>query len=89
MRPQLFLKAKKVLNYLGADVDEFIEIDDINELLEMIGYHHTIIRKKYGSIICDVKEIFNKYADPKMRKQHLHNLLEKMEGEKQIKQHTT
>ncbi len=76
-------EAKKVLNYLGADVDDYIEIDDINELLELIGYYHTSIRKKYGSIICDVKEIFNKYADPKMRKQHLHNLLEKMENERQ------
>lgn len=76
-------EAKKVLNYLGADVDDYIDVDDIDVLLEMIGYYHTIIRKKYGSIICDVKEIFNKYADSKMRKQHLHNLLENMENEKQ------
>lgn len=76
-------EAKKVLNYLGADVDDYIDIDDINVLLELIGYYHTTIRMKYGSIICDVKEIFNKYADSKMRKQHLHNLLKKMESEKQ------
>lgn len=75
-------EAKKVLNYLGADVDDYIDVDDVDVLLEMIGYYHTSIRKKYGSIICDVKEIFNKYADSKMRKQHLHNLFEKMESEK-------
>lgn len=75
-------EAKKVLNYLGADVDDYIEIDNINELLNLIGYYHTVIKMKYGATMYDVKEIFNKYADPKMRKQHLHNLLEKMENEK-------
>ncbi|MBQ8602850.1 MAG: tyrosine-type recombinase/integrase [Bacteroides sp.] len=77
-------EAKKVLNYLGADVDDYIEIDNINELLNLIGYYHTVIKMKYGATMYDVKEIFNKYADPKMRKQHLHNLLKKMESEKQV-----
>ena len=76
-------EAKKVLNYLGADVDDYIEIDNINELLNLIGYYHTVIKMKYGATMYDIKEIFNKYADPKMRKQHLHNLLKKMENEKQ------
>lgn len=75
-------EAKKVLNYLGADVDDYIEIDNIDELIELIGYYHTTIRKKYGYVICDVKEIFNKYSDPKLRKQHLHNLFEIMDNER-------
>lgn len=75
-------EAKKVLNYLGADVDDYIDIDDIDELLELIGYYHTTIRRKYGSVICDVKEIFNKYTDSKLRKQHLHNLFERMDKDR-------
>ena len=75
-------EAKKVLNYLGADVDDYIDIDDIDELIELIGFYHTTIRKKYGSVICDVKEIFNKYADSKLRKEHLHNLFEMMDKER-------
>ena len=69
-------EAKKVLNDLGVDADDYIDIDNIDELLEQIGYYHTVIRNRYGNIICDIKEIFNRYSDPKMRKQHLHNLYE-------------
>lgn len=75
-------EAKSVLNYLGADVDDYIDITDINELLNLIGYYHTKIKMKYGATMYDIKEIFNKYGETKLRKQHLHNLFERIEQEK-------
>lgn len=75
-------EAKSVLNYLGANVDDYIDITDINELLNLIGYYHTKIKMKYGATMYDIKEIFNKYGETKLRKQHLHNLFERIEQEK-------
>lgn len=69
-------EAKAVLNYLGAEVDEYIEENNIDELIKMIGYYEKTITKKFNANVADIKYIFNNYGTAKQKKEHLHNLLE-------------
>ena len=69
-------EAKAVLNYLGAEVDEYIEEKNIDELIKMIGYYEKTITKEFNANVADIKYIFNNYGTAKQKKEHLHNLLE-------------
>lgn len=77
-------EAKRVLNYLGADVDDYIEENDINQLIRMICHYEGRIVGGYAKKhnIEKIKEIFNEYADPKLRKEHLHTYAEYLNAER-------
>lgn len=70
-------EAKKVLNFLGEDVDNYIHINDIGLLIAMIGRKESKVMEKLGiDNTITIKEIFNSYADPKEQKNALHKLYE-------------
>lgn len=74
-------EAKRVLNYLGANVDDYQEIDDFATLLRMIcDYESKIIGTTYNrrGDLTKIKEIFNEMADIKVRKCHLHSYVESL-----------
>lgn len=79
-------EAKRVLNYLGADVDDYIEENDINQLIRMICHYEGRIVGGYAKKhnIEKIKEIFNEYADPKLRKEHLHTYAEYINAERSV-----
>ncbi|MCM1070100.1 MAG: site-specific integrase [[Clostridium] fimetarium] len=73
-------EAKRVLNFLGADADDYMELDDIQMLIRMIvHYEDRIVR---GCANCEqlesIKKIFNDEATLKQRREHLHNYAESL-----------
>lgn len=80
-------EAKCVLNYLGADVDTYMEVNNIDTLLRMIcTYENDIIGPIYNKKgdLSKVKEIFNQTADIKIRKRQLHEYAKSIKTKKGI-----
>lgn len=78
-------EAKRVLNFLGADADDYQEESNIDTLLRMIcGYEGRIVGSYYadGNDLERIKEIFNEEANIKVRKQHLHEFAEYLRASK-------
>ena len=78
-------EAKRVLNFLGADADDYQEESNIDTLLRMIcGYEGRIVGSYYadGNDLAKIKEIFNEEANIKVRKQHLHEFAEYLRASK-------
>lgn len=74
-------EAKRVLNYLGADSDDYQEMDDFAVLLRMIcDYESKIIGATYErrGDLARIKEIFNEQADIRTRKRQLHAYAESL-----------
>ena len=71
-------EAKNVLNFLGADVDEYLHIQNVDLLIRMICQYESEIIKRFGTNIDEIKSIFNEYENSKQRKQALRALVEKI-----------
>ncbi|MDE7437115.1 MAG: phage integrase SAM-like domain-containing protein [Muribaculaceae bacterium] len=80
--PNSIDEAKRVLNFLGVDSDDYIEIEDFDTLVRLISMREGEIIKGLNLEKLDkIKDIFNTNAPIKERKVHLHNLVTMWESE--------
>lgn len=74
--PNSIDEAKRVLNFLGVDADDYMEINNFDDLLRLVSLHEGEIIKGFDlDKILMIKEVFNQDADISTRKEHLHNLI--------------
>lgn len=69
-------EAKKVLNFFGVEPDEYMDIDDFEELIAMVcRKEDEILKHDVNRVINDVKKIFNNDIPIKDKKDALHSLV--------------